>query len=341
MQASQRTKTGPSNPRKVKRVRGSNKCKEVASLEAGKKLKVTFYNNRTVGTNSNLFSRHLGKIIRDKNMCPLGVSSWCDIKQQRFDHMLAAVEDKFESVDFNDHRDHIFGLMNESWNKWRGYLHATYVKNKPIVQALKNIPKAVEKKEWEWLVKEHFCFESFQARSKRNAENRAKLNMFPHIGSKPIREIIYQQAGKHGNPPNLAIAFFETCKKDNLLVERETIEKHVCLAQIEEILNAEPYMPSIEIVQKCCGPRNRSHVFGFGGGVKAKDMRGGTSSKAELLSELCSTQEKYKSLNEEKKSLNDHLSTIEDDLKEIRKMKELFAAQPSHDLHMTSPVSFE
>uniref|UniRef100_M1AQZ9 TNP2-like transposon protein n=1 Tax=Solanum tuberosum TaxID=4113 RepID=M1AQZ9_SOLTU len=307
MQASQRTKTGPSNPRKVKRVRGSNKCKEVASLEAGKKLKVTFYNNRTVGTNSNLFSRHLGKIIRDKNMCPLGVSSWCDIKQQRFDHMLAAVEDKFESVDFNDHRDHIFGLMNESWNKWRGYLHATYVKNKPIVQALKNIPKAVEKKEWEWLVKEHFCFESFQA-------------------------------GKHGNPPNLAIACFETCKKDNLLVERETIEKH---AQIEEILNAEPYMPSIEIVQKCCGPRNRSHVFGFGGGVKAKDMRGGTSSKAELLSELCSTQEKYKSLNEEKKSLNDHLSTIEDDLKEIRKMKELFAAQPSHDLHMTSPVSFE
>ncbi|KAH0709090.1 hypothetical protein KY284_010517 [Solanum tuberosum] len=284
---------------------------------------------KTVGTNSNLFSRHLGKIIRDKNMCPLGVSSWSDIKQQRFDHMWAAVEDKFESVDFNDHRDHIFGLMNELWNKWRGYLHATYVKNKPIVQALKNIPKAVEKKEWEWLVKEHFCSECFQARSKRNAENRAKLNMFPHIGSKPIREIIYQQAGKDGNPPNLATAFFETCKKDNLL------------AQIEEILKVEPYMPSIEIVQKCCGPRNRSHVFVFGGGVKAKDMRGGTSSKAELLSELRSTQEKYKSLNEKNKSLNDHLSTIEDDLKEIRNMKELFTAQQSHDLHMTSPVSFE
>ncbi|KAG5599625.1 hypothetical protein H5410_030995 [Solanum commersonii] len=37
---------GSSNPRNVKRVRGSNKCKEVASLEAGKRLKVTFYNNR-------------------------------------------------------------------------------------------------------------------------------------------------------------------------------------------------------------------------------------------------------------------------------------------------------
>ncbi|KAH0712295.1 hypothetical protein KY289_008254 [Solanum tuberosum] len=113
-------------------------------------------------------------------MCPLGVPSWRDIKQQKLDHMWTAIEDKFESVDFNDHRDHIFGWMNELWNKWRGYLHATYVKNKPIAQALNNIPKGVEKKEWEWLVKEHFSSESFQiwlfnipiqARSNRNAEN--------------------------------------------------------------------------------------------------------------------------------------------------------------------------
>ncbi|XP_047261584.1 uncharacterized protein LOC107847599 [Capsicum annuum] len=65
---------GSSNPKKVKRVRGSNKCKEVSSLEVGQKLKVTFYNNRTVGKNSNLFSRHLGKIILDSNICPLAVN---------------------------------------------------------------------------------------------------------------------------------------------------------------------------------------------------------------------------------------------------------------------------
>uniref|UniRef100_M1E037 Transposon protein, CACTA, En/Spm sub-class n=1 Tax=Solanum tuberosum TaxID=4113 RepID=M1E037_SOLTU len=270
----QEVETGSSNPRKVKRVRGSNKCKEVASLEAGKRLKVTFYNNRTVGTNSNLFSRHLGKVIRDCNMCPLGVSSWSDIKQQKLDHMWAAITDKFESVDLNDHRDHIFGWMNELWNKWRGYLHATYVKNKPIVQALKNIPKGIEQKERVWLVKEHFCSESFQA-------------------------------------------------------------------QIEEILKVEPSLPSIEIVEKCCEPQTRSHVFGFGGGVKAKDMRGGTSLKTELLSQLCSTQEENKSLNEKNKSLNDRLSTLEDEMKEIRKMQEFFAAQQLHNLHMTSPVSTE
>ncbi|KAH0650030.1 hypothetical protein KY284_029942 [Solanum tuberosum] len=219
-------------------------------------------------------------------MCPLGEPSWRDIKQQKLDHMWAAIE---------------------LWNKWRGYLHATYVKNKPIVQALNNIPKGVEKKEWEWLVKAHFSSESFQGR-------------------------------KYGNPPNLATIFTETRKKDNMLVEPKAIAKH---AQIEEILNAEPSLPTIEIVQKCCGPQTRSHAFGFGGGVRARDMRGGTSSKAELLSELRSTQEKTKFLNEENKSLNDCLSTIEDKLKEIRRMKELFAAQQLHNPHMTSPVSFE
>ena len=35
-------------------------------------------------------------------------------------------------------------------------------KNKPIQQALKNFPKGVDKKDWEWLVKEHFTSESFQ-----------------------------------------------------------------------------------------------------------------------------------------------------------------------------------
>lgn len=45
------------------------------------------------------------------------------------------------------------------------------------------------------------------------------------------------------------------------------------------------------IFEKCFGPQTSSHVFGFGGGVMAKDMKGGTFSKAELLCELCSTRE--------------------------------------------------
>ncbi|XP_047254778.1 uncharacterized protein LOC107847476 isoform X2 [Capsicum annuum] len=151
-QVKQRTKedettVGSSNPKNVKIVRGSNKCKEVSSLEVGQKLKVTFYNNRTVRKNSNLFLRHLGKIIRDSNMCPLSVSSWSDIKKQNLDHMWAAIKDKFESDDMNDHRDHIFGWMNELWNKWRGDLHSKYVKNKSMIHALKCKPQRVESRE--------------------------------------------------------------------------------------------------------------------------------------------------------------------------------------------------
>ena len=112
------------------------------------------------------------------------------------------------------------------------------------------------------------------------------------------------------------------------------------------MVQADPSLPIIEIVEKCCGPQTRSHVFGFGGGVKAKDLKGGTSSKAELLSALRSTQEDNKSLNEENKSLNEEnkslnhrLSTLEDAMKEIMKMKELFAAQQLHVQPTTSHVS--
>ncbi|KAF3660271.1 hypothetical protein FXO38_12211 [Capsicum annuum] len=95
--------------------------------------------------------------------------------------------------------------------------------------------------------------------------------------------------GKDGNPPDLGTIFYETRKKGNKLVEPEAIEKHVRLAQIEEIVKAESSLPTIEIVEKCWGPQNLSHVICFGGGVKAKDMKEGTSSKTELLSALHST----------------------------------------------------
>nr|XP_018629354.1 uncharacterized protein LOC108946702 [Nicotiana tomentosiformis] len=100
------------------------------------------------------------------------------------------------------------------------------------------------------------------ARSNRNAAIRAKLKMLYHIGSKPIREIIYQNSGKDGNPPDLATILFETRKNNNKLVEPEAIEKY---AQIEEIVQSDPSLPTIQIVEKYCGPQTRSHVFGLEG----------------------------------------------------------------------------
>ncbi|WMV45257.1 hypothetical protein MTR67_038642 [Solanum verrucosum] len=85
-------------------------------------------------------------------------------------------------------------------------------------------------------------------------------------------------------------------------------------AQLEEMVQADPYLPIIEIVEKCCGPQTRSHVFGLGDGVNAKDLKGGTSSKAELLSALRSTRDDIKYLNEENKSFNEENKSLNDRL---------------------------
>ncbi|XP_016473793.2 uncharacterized protein LOC107795640 [Nicotiana tabacum] len=214
------------------------------------------------------------------------------------------------------HRDHILGWMKELWNKWRGQLHAKYVKGKPIQEALKNVPKGVDKKQsFEFNV-----VTQIWARSNRNAANRTKLKMLHHIGSKPIREIIYQKGGKDGKPPDLAAIFFKTRKKNNTLVDPETIEKH---AQIQELVQSEPLLPNIEIVEKCFGPQSRSHVFGFGGGLKAKDLKGGTASKTELLAKIRSTED-------ENQSLKDRLSNLEIEMRELRQVKELVLAQQTN-----------
>ncbi|KAM3205115.1 hypothetical protein P3L10_028525 [Capsicum annuum] len=159
--------------------------------------------------------------------------------------------------------------------------------------------------------------------------------MLHHMGSKPIRDIIFEKGGEDGNPPDLGTIFYESRKKDNKLVEPEVIQKH---AQIEEIVNAEPSVSSKEIVEKCFGPQNRSHVVAFGGVVKANDLEGRTSSKVELLSTLRSTQEENKYLNKENKSLNDLLSTLEDEMIEIRKIKEFFTSQQPQVRDTTSPI---
>ena len=52
----------------------------------------------------------------------------------------------------NNHHDHMLRGMNELWNKWIGHLHAKYVKDKAIQYSVRNTPRGVDKKEWEWLV---------------------------------------------------------------------------------------------------------------------------------------------------------------------------------------------
>ncbi|KAH0660474.1 hypothetical protein KY289_029222 [Solanum tuberosum] len=253
-----------------------------AGLKPGEKLRVTFYHNRVVEDNHALFSRHLGSLVRDRNMCPLRVHSWTDIEEAKLEHMWGAVTEKFDSDDMIGHRDHVLKHMRRLWNNWKGSLHMN-VKSKPLREVLKDVPEGVDKSDWEWLVKEHFLSKKFKETSTRNAMNRSKLSMPHHTGSKPIREIIYELGGKHGNPPDMATIFFETRKKDNKLLEPETNQKY---EEIQELLQVEPSLTNIEVVERCFGPQSKSHVVGFGGGITSKDLKGGSSAKAAPLEQL-------------------------------------------------------
>lgn len=127
-----------------------------------------------------------------------------------------------------------------------------------------------------------------------------------------------------------------------LYVIIENVLWYILKAQLEEIIQEDPSLPPIEIVEKCCWPQTRSHAFG----LKAKDLKGWTSLKAKLLYALRSTREditslneENKSLNEENKSLNNRLSTLEDAMKEVLKMREVFKAHQSHVAATTSSFS--
>src|SRR5688572_13417854 len=82
---------GPLESEKPRKVRGKNICKNVGRLKPGEKLRVTFYQNRVVGSHHTSFVRHLGILIHDLNMCPLRVHSWTDIEKDKLEHMWNAV----------------------------------------------------------------------------------------------------------------------------------------------------------------------------------------------------------------------------------------------------------
>ncbi|CAN1147668.1 hypothetical protein LINPERPRIM_LOCUS27828, partial [Linum perenne] len=56
------------------------------------KLPVTFYWNRAAGLNHTAFSRYLGKIVRNNQVCPVRIKKWSDLTDAQKDHMWAAAK---------------------------------------------------------------------------------------------------------------------------------------------------------------------------------------------------------------------------------------------------------
>ncbi|WMV46508.1 hypothetical protein MTR67_039893 [Solanum verrucosum] len=214
-------------------------------------------------------------------------------------------EDLHDSIERKRKRTHTAIIPST----WRGSLHMN-AKSKPLKEVLKDVPQGVDKSDWEWL-----------ETSTRNARNRSKLSMPHRTGSKPIREIIYELGGKHGNPPDMATILFETRKKDNKLLEPETNKKY---DEIQELLQVEPSLTNIEVVERCFGPQSKSHVIGFGGGITSRDLKGGSAAKTALLEELNTSPKEKAALLEELNATRKENESIKRRLDNIEKKCEMF-----------------
>ncbi|CAN1127434.1 hypothetical protein LINPERPRIM_LOCUS29628 [Linum perenne] len=167
----------------TKKVRGPNICKTVAELQPGEKLPVTFYWNHAAGLNHTAFSRYLGKIVRNNQVCPVRIKEWSDLTDAQKDHMWAATKDKFDNPEMEFYRKHVFRHMKALWSKWRSNLHIEYIRNdnRSLEEALKVVPPIMNKEEWEWCVNEVFFSDEYQKRSTASASKRKLKDIMPIV----------------------------------------------------------------------------------------------------------------------------------------------------------------
>ncbi|GAB2266292.1 hypothetical protein Dimus_001309 [Dionaea muscipula] len=206
-----------------------------------------------VGKNQNEFSRRLGFIVHDGNICPVRIKSFKEISPMDQDHMWAVVQDSFKNDNFELHRKYVFYHMKKLWDNWRGELKQ-YIKKKcgnDKAHALERGHKDFEQEDWAWLIENHFFTDKF-------------------LG------------GKDGNPPTLETMYFETQKTKNKTLEEAAARKY---DQITEVRRSQPSISTIDLIETCFKPQ-KGHVICFGGAVKPKDLRSSQPSRAELMTKF-------------------------------------------------------
>ncbi|KAG6483505.1 hypothetical protein ZIOFF_060153 [Zingiber officinale] len=198
------------------------------------------------------------------------VLAWNKIGEDAKNHMWAAVTDKFKNDDIELYREATLKHMQQLWKNWRCEMNSKFVKPcKTRQEVLQNVPKGMDKQDWEWLVKEYFLSESFQKMSKTNTQNRSLKSMPHRIGSKPFRQLAYE------------------------------------MDEICEVVREDSSLSNIQLVEKCFGPQRHDHVFGHGGGVRPKDVRGPIASKQELHHENVTLRQKMNNMESEFKAFKE------------------------------------
>ncbi|XP_056692815.1 uncharacterized protein [Spinacia oleracea] len=103
--------------------RGRNKCKKVAHLSTGKKLRVAFYEGRVVGDDGNEFTRYIGKIVRNPNLCPVRVHKWEDLDSDNVEHMWAVLQEMIKKTIQENPEMEVFDVIEECFGRRnKGYV---------------------------------------------------------------------------------------------------------------------------------------------------------------------------------------------------------------------------
>ncbi|CAN1132474.1 hypothetical protein LINPERHAP2_LOCUS7046, partial [Linum perenne] len=279
----------------AKKVRGPNICKTVAELQPGEKLPVTFHWNRAAGSNHKAFSRYIGKIVRNNQVCPARIKEWSDLTDAHKDHMWAATKDKFDHPEMEFYKEEVFLHMRDLWIKWRSDLHIKYVRNSPksLEEVLKVVPPNLNKEDWEWCVTEVFLSDEYKGIA-------------------------------NGGKDDQADVFFRTYATKNEIKNLVAKEKH---SKMKKIIEENPNWTELEVAEATFGPQNKGHVTGFGGGVRPKDLKGSSfTSKAELATKLRQSEVQNSLLQDSVTTLQttiaDQASMMTQIMEDIRALKE-------------------
>ncbi|CAI0444724.1 unnamed protein product [Linum tenue] len=213
---------------KERKKRGRTICKQLINLKPGQKLPIIFKNRRGAGPNGSVWSSYLGTIIRNSQMCPVRVKDWDEIGREELEHMWAAVKEYFTNPDMESAKEDVFDHMNEMWRTWRSKMNCKHVKVRDNLEdILGDVPRFLNKEDWEWVVKEKFLSKEFLEISKRNEENIAKKTMNQHSGRKPVRQIGLDLTEKLGRAPTVAELVFDTYKEGDIIKDVAANARHV------------------------------------------------------------------------------------------------------------------
>ena len=72
---------------------------------------------------------------------------------------------------------------------------------------------------------------------------------------------------------------------------------------MERLLN--PSLSNVELMDKCFESNRCDHVVGYGGGIKARDLRSPIVTKGELIEKLTQSEQEKKELQEDNRALHE------------------------------------